>query len=78
MTLIEREEMLHQVLKSSDFTSKNPDLIKSLYRMTSTRDSSERISISSKLRESKISATSLSTNCYESSANNSRGFKIIN
>lgn len=35
---------------------------------------SERVSISSKLKESKNSAGSISTNGYESSVNNSRGF----
>jgi hypothetical protein len=38
---------------------------------------SERGSIASKLKESKNSGGSISTNGYESSANNSRGFKII-
>jgi hypothetical protein len=39
---------------------------------------SERVSISSKLKESKNSAGSISTNGYESSANNSKGFKMFN
>jgi hypothetical protein len=38
---------------------------------------SERISIGSKLKESKNSAGSVMSNGYDSSANNSRGFKMI-
>jgi hypothetical protein len=38
---------------------------------------SERISIGSKLKESKNSAGSVISNGYDSSANNSRGFKMI-
>ena len=50
--------------------------------MASTRGESsvnfsERISIGSKLKESKNSAASMSTNGYESSANNSKGFKMM-
>ena len=69
-------------MKSSDFSCKNPDLIRSLQKMASTRGESsvnfsERISIGSKLKESKNSAASMSTNGYESSANNSKGFKMM-
>ena len=38
---------------------------------------SERVSIGSKLKESKNSASNFSINGFDSSANNSRGFKQI-
>jgi hypothetical protein len=52
---------------------KNLELIKSMQNRASTL-ASERVSISSKLKESKMSATSLSTNGYESGTT-SRGQK---
>ena len=74
--------MINQILRTQDIANKNPDLIKSIQRMASTRagDSlniSERVSIGSKLKESKNSVGTFSTNGYESSVNNSRGPKVI-
>lgn len=60
---------------------KNTDLIRSLQKIASATRigenslfTSERVSIGSKLKESKMSAASMSTNGYESSVN-SRGQK---
>jgi hypothetical protein len=77
--LAEKELLFNELLKNGQTcTSCGGDLIKSLQKLASTMAGesslavSERMSIGSKLKESKMSAVSFNTNGYDGSSNKSK------